>query len=195
LNGKKKSILLFLLLGGVLVCFCSCVPGTKAKEEKPMAPHAWLTDSSKYILLLPEAIEQPLDMPQLVTASYRGRDYSLNAWVKADPAGLNITMINELGANMGELSYRNGAASFSSPVFFLPFKPEYIVADFQLCFYRAPALRQALEDCGLSLEDTENGRRILQNKTVIIEIEKGRNVVKLINHLRGYACILEGNFE
>ena len=184
-----------LLLGGVLICFCACVSGTKAKEEKPAAPHAWLADRSKYILLPLEDIEHPLDMPQLISASYKGKDYFLNAWVKADTAGLNIIIINELGANMGEISYHNGSASFSSPVFSLSFRPEYIVADFQLCFYKAPALRRALEDCGLSLEDTVTGRRILQDKTVITEIEKSRNVVRLINHLRGYAYTLEGNFE
>ena len=186
MNGKKKSIILHLLLGGVLACFCACVSGL---------PHVRLTDSSEYILLPPKDIEYPLDSHQLVSASYQGKDYFLNAWVKADTTGLNITIINELGANMGELSYRRGTASFSSPVFSLPFKPEYIIADFQLCFYSAPALRRALEDCGLSLEDAGNSRRILQDTAVIAEIEKSQNVVKFINHLRGYAYTLEGNFE
>jgi hypothetical protein len=95
LDCKKKSIIFFLLFGGVLICFCSCVSGTKAREDKPAAPYVWLTDSSKYILLPPEDIEHPLDGHQLVSASY--------------------------------------------------LRPEYIVADFQLCFYKAPAVRQALE--------------------------------------------------
>jgi len=187
---------LFLLLGSVLVCFCACVSGTKAGEEKPVAePHVWLTNTSKYILLPPEDIEQPLDMPQLVSASYGDKDYYLNSWVKADAAGLNITIINELGANMGELSYRDGELSFSSAIFPPSLRPEYIVADFQLCFYKASALRRALEDCGLSFEDNWTNRRILQGKNVIIEIDKTRNVVRFVNYLRGYLYILEGNFE
>jgi len=36
-------------------------------------------------------------------------------------------------------------------------KPVYNIADFQLCFYSAPALRQALEN-----------RRILDGKTIVI---------------------------
>ena len=180
---------------GVLACFCSCASGTKAWEGTPEALHVWLTDSSKYILLPPEDIEQPLDMPQLVSASYGNKDYYLNSWVKADAAGLNIAIINELGASMGELSYRDGAVSFSSAMFPPSLRPEYIVADFQLCFYKAPALRRALEDCGLSFEDNWTNRRILQGKTVIIEVEKTRNVVRLVNYLRGYLYILEGNFE
>ena len=134
-----------------------------------------------------------MDMSQLVTASYRGQNYLLNTWVKADETEINMIMINELGANMGELSYRDGAVSFSSPVF-SAILPEYIVADFQLCFYNVSALRQALEDCGLSLEDTEAARRILQGNTAIIEIDKSGNFVRLINHVRGYAYTLEGDF-
>jgi hypothetical protein len=147
------------------------------------------------MLLPPENIENPLDMAQQISASYKDRDYFLNAWVKADEAGMEMTLLNELGANMGELSYRDGRVSFSSSVFPPSLKPEYIVADFQLCFYNASALRQALEDCGLSFEISGSSRRIFQGKTVIIEIEKNQNTVRLINHLRGYTYILEGNFK
>jgi len=106
-----------------------------------------------------------------------------------------MSLVNELGAPMGELSYHNGLVSFSSPVFPSSLKPEYIVADFQFCFYNIFALRQALENCGLLLETTENSRRIIQGDNVIIEIEKNQNTVRLVNHLRGYAYTLEGDFK
>ena len=179
---------------GVLLCLCSCASKAAAGKNGPL-PYAWLTDRSKYILLPPEDIENPIDMPQFVSASYGGQDYFLNAWVKADETGMNMTLINSLGANMGELSYYYGAVSFSSPVFPQSFAAEFIVADFQLCFYNTLALRRALEDCGLSIEETGAGRCILQGKNVIIEIEKSQNAVKLVNHLRGYAYTLEGDFE
>ena len=206
MNSTKKSILLHLSLGGILICFCSCVSGTKAGEDEPAAPYVWLTNRSKYILLPPEDIEHPLDSHQLVSASYKGTDYVLNAWVKADTTGLNMTIINELGANMGELSYRDGAVSFSSAMFPPSLRPEYIVADFQFCFYNARTLFQALKYGGLffeemgtnRFEDTWTVRRILlwDHKTVIIRIEKkSRNVIEMVNYLRGYAYTLEGNFE
>ena len=192
LNGTTKTILVLLLCGGIACC-SSCVSGNAAKKNAPQ-PYIWLTDSYKYILLPPEDIEYPLDSHQLISASYGNNDYYLNAWVKADATGMNITMINELGANMGELSYRDGAVSFSSAMFPPSLRPEYIIADFQLCFYKASALRQALENHGLSFEE-EAGRRILEGKNVIIEIEKSQNTITLINHLRGYAYTLEGDFE
>ena len=134
-------------------------------------------------------------MAQRISASWQDKDYFFNAWVKADEAGMEMTLLNELGVSMGELSYRDGHVSLSSPVFPNSLKPEYIIADFQLCFYNTPALSLALKNCGLTLENTENGRRIVQGKKLIIEIEKKQNVVRLINHLRGYAYTLEGSSE
>ena len=196
LNCKKQGILFFLVPLGVLLCLCSCASKTAARKNVPTAlPYAWLTDRSKFILLSPEGIENPLDMPQFVSASYGGRDYFFNAWVKADETGINMILINDLGANMGELSYRDGTVSFSSPVFPQSIGPEYIVADFQLCFYNTIALRRALADGGLSIEETGTKRSILDGKKVIMEIEKDRRFVKLVNHLRGYSYTLEGDFD
>jgi hypothetical protein len=176
-----------------LLCLCSCVSGSAARENQL---YVWLTNNSKYILLPPANIEKPMDMPQLLSASYSGQDYFLNAWVKADETGMDMTLLNELGVNMGELSWRNGVVSFSSPIAFpKSLRPEYIIADFQLCFYNTHALSQALKDCGLLFEEAGISRRISQGSNVIIEIERGRNTVKLVNHLRGYTYTLEGDFK
>jgi len=184
LNNTKMLVIVFL-------CCCSCAANTTGEKRLSV----YLAGSSKYILLPPENIEHSLDMAQQISASYKGMKFSFNAWVKADETGMEMVLLNELGARMGELSYRNGQVSFSSPMAPSALKPEYIVADFQLCFYNTAALRQALNDCGLSLEDTENSRRIFKGKTLVIEVEKGRNTVRLVNHLRGYAYTLEGDFE
>jgi len=173
----------------VIIFFSSC---NSVRENRP---YVFLTNSSKYFLLPSEKIEENMDSYQLVSASYGDMDYILNAWVKADKDGMEMILMNELGANMGELSYRDGSVSFSSPVFPQSLIGEYVVADFQLCFYNASALREALADSGLSFEDTGNRRRILQGKTVVIEIEKSQNTVKLVNNLRGYAYTLEGYYK
>ena len=184
---KNKKLTIILIL-----CCCSCVPKIPVKGNRPFI---YLTNSSKYFLLPAGDIEKPLDMAQRISVSWQGKDYFFNAWVKADESGIEMTLLNELGVNMGELSYQNGPVSFSSPIFPPSLKPEYIVADFQLCFYNVAALRNAFKDYKLLFEDMGNVRRIFQGKTVIIEIEKNQNAVRLVNHLRGYTYILEGNFE
>ena len=188
MKGIKKDIF-FSLLASILSCFVSCA---SAATGEP--PYIWLTESSKYTLLPPENIENPIDNHQLVSASYGGLDYQINAWVKADETEIDITLLNELGANMGELIWRGGTVSFSSPVFPKSINPKYIVADFQLCFYKTDALRQSLEKGGLSFEETESVRRVINGDTAIIEIVKGVNKIKFVNHLRGYAYTLEGGF-
>jgi hypothetical protein len=175
----------------VLLCCCSCATNTTGEKRLGV----YLAGGSKYILLPPENIEHSLDMAQQISASYKGRKFFLNSWVKADETGMEMVLLNEMGARMGELSYRNGLVSFSSPMVPSALKPEYIVADFQLCFYNTEALHQALNDCGLSFEDTGNSRRIFKGKTLVIEVEKDGNTVRLVNHLRKYAYTLEGNFE
>jgi hypothetical protein len=185
LKSNKTVIILFL-------CCCSCASKVPVIEDRP---YIYLTGRSKYFLLPCENIENSLDMAQRISASWQGMDCFFNAWVKADESGMEMTLLNELGVSMGELSYRNELVSFSSSIFPKSLKPEYIVADFQLCFYNVTALRQALKDCGLSFETSGNSRRILNGKTVVIEIEKSQNTVRLINHLRGYTYTLEGNLE
>jgi hypothetical protein len=185
LINKITVIILFL-------CCCSCASNIPIKENRPFI---YLTNNSKYFLLPTGDIGNPLDMAQSISISWQGRDFSFNAWVKADESGIEMTLLNELGVSIGELSYRNGPVSLSSQIFPQSMKPEYIVADFQFCFYNEPALRQALEKCGLVYKNTGNNRCIQHGKTVIIEIEKEQNAVRLVNHLRGYTYTLEGNFE
>ena len=140
-----------------------------------------------------------MDMAQYISAEFRGQNYFLNAWVKADENAIEMAFFNELCASIGDLSYRDGAAHFSSTV--IPrsvmqfFKPEYILADFQLCFYDPFLLGKSLEDGGLVLEIQDGSRRILSGNNVIIEIIKTGNTVRLENHLRGYAFTLEGDFH
>jgi hypothetical protein len=138
-------------------------------------------------------------MAQFISASFQGQEYYINAWVRADETGMEMIMFNELGAAMGELTYREGLIGFSSAVFPNSLKPEYIVADFQLCFYNPLPLRQSLSRSGLGLEIIENTnktiRRILKGEDVLIEIEKEPNDVRLTNYLRGYKYTLEGDFK
>ena len=186
MSNKKTIIILFL-------CCCSCASKSPIKEDRSFI---YLTNNSKYFLLPSENIENSLDMPQRISASWQGKELIFNAWVKADESGMEMILLNEFGVNIGELSYQNGLVAFSSTLLFpKSLKSEYIVADFQLCFYNTPALRNALKDCGLTFENTGNTRRIFQGKNVIIEIEKNKNNIRLINHLRGYTYTLEGNFE
>jgi len=189
LRRKEKYCGLAFLAALVFIYLSSC--SSLAVDKRP---YAYLADRSKYILLPPAGIEEPVDMAQRISAIYNGQGFYFSAWVLADKNGIDMSLFNELGAAMGELSYREGVVSLSSSVLPQSLKPEYIIADFQLCFYNAGLVRMALKDCGLVLETQNDFRRIFEGKSLIIEIEKTSGEVKFVNHLRGYSYILEGDF-
>ena len=189
LNRKERSCGLASLVTLVFLYLNSCSSLSADKR-----PYAYLSDRSKFFLLTPAAIEKPMDMAQHISAVYNGQSFYFSSWVLADENGLDMSLFNELGAAMGDLSYKDGVVSLSSAVFPQSLKPEYIVADFQLCFYDPDLLSRALKDCGLVLETQNNHRRVYKGKSLIMEIEKTSGAVKLVNRLRGYSYTLEGEF-
>lgn len=191
MNRKRDIIIFFLLTVMGVICLCSCL----SKPVRELRPFVWLTNSSQFILLQSENIEKPLDGLQLISASFGGQNYQVLTLVKADENGINMILLNEMGTSMGELVYNNDVLTFSSAVFPRSFRPEYIVADFQLCFYKADVLAEALRDAGLSFEQTDNTRRVLDGSTVIIEIVFAYNKIIFNNYLRGYMYALEGDFS
>jgi len=189
-----RAIRILFFFSVFLTCILSC-----ASIARKDTLYVNLTDSSRFVLLPTEEIEQAMDMLQFQSAEFMGQNYFFQAWVKADENAIEIVIFNDLGASIGELTYRNGAVHFSSTVFprtvINLFKPEYIVADFQLCFYDPLVLGKSLNNIGLVLVVNDSGRRILSGNDVIIEIKKTKNTVELVNHLREYAYIMEGDFH
>ena len=184
-----RPVILLLFLSSMFY-ISSCATSARGNW-----PFVYLTDNSRFILLPSREIEKPLDMAQYISAAYGGQDFFINAWVKADITGIEMILINELGVNIGELLYRDGSVTFSSPVFPRSLRPEYIIADFQLCFYNPIMLGRALEENGLALEIRNNTRRISKGNNLIIEIIKTDNSILFLNHHRGYIYTIEGDFE
>ena len=180
------------------ICILSCTSVEKKDMQEDIL-FVYLTDSSKFVLLPTEGIEKSMDMVQSVSAVFRGKDEFFNVLVMADKNAIEMIFLNELGASVGELSYRDGAVHFSSTVIpnvvIKSFRMEYVIADYQLCFYNPFLLGQSLKDCGLVLETIDGSRRILSGNEVIIEINKTDSAVELVNHQWGYNYILEGDFN
>ena len=188
---QVKSIIFAALLL-FFTCLCSCLSHNTAGKKQP---YTYITNKVIYYLLPPTGIEKPMNMSQLISASFQNQDYYFNAWVQADETGMEMTLLNELGVNMGVLAYRDGLIYLSSPVISNVLNPEYIIADFQLCFYDSNLLRSAFENDGLVFETNETGRLLIDGEDIIIEIIKTKSAVKLTNFLRGYSYTLEGDFQ
>jgi hypothetical protein len=185
-----------LLVPLVLLSFGCTSPGERSRVPDPGYGPVRITGKTAFSLLDPGCIEKNLDMVQRISGTYGKNHFALNAWVQADEKGITMELLNDLGSSLGELVFTGDRLTFTSS--FLPkdVKAEYAVADFQLCFYRVPALRSALEALAVQTEysaDTEK-RLIYEGDTLIIEIEKTPGFVRYTNHLRGYTYTLLGDF-
>lgn len=185
----KKNGLITL----ILISLISCATTQSGEAHKPV----YLSSQARYRLLPPEDIEAPLDMVQHIRGRYGDQELVLDAWVSADETGVTMAFFNSLGVGMGDLSFNRTGITFTSSL--LPSThPEYIIADFQCCFYRTEALAAALKRIGLSLT-VERGpagetRTIFEGSRPLITIEKTASAVRYTNYLRGYAYTLEGSF-
>jgi hypothetical protein len=203
---KKPEIHAVCLALLVLIPFVSCGTSPQGLRAGPV----YISDSLQFRLLPPGGIEKPMDMSQRIGGSYGERRFEINAWVKADGSGLRIVFYNDLGGGMGELYYGKEGLSFDSPYFPKNIRAEYLVADFQFCFYDFEALRAALaadSQSGTKLvlersfgtapppgEQTEL-RRIYEGDKVLIEIEKTPSRLRYTNRLRGYSYTITGDFS
>ena len=192
-NISRRNLFLSVFLPFYMV---SCVTKPDISHFSPV----YLTDKSRFFLLPAADIEKPLDCAQQISLYYNGQEITMNAWVRADENGIEMTLFNTMGINMGEFSFKNSAIILDSPVFPGSFKAEYLAADFQLCYFRPDALKKALLKIGLLFEviknDDSNGapveiRRISESGKTILEIEKKRNEIRYTNFLRGYGYTLK----
>lgn len=183
----------------LLLCVVSCATKPKIPPYGPV----FLTDRAAYTLLPPSDTAVLMDGYQRIIGTYGKREFSVDAWVRAEEREIVMAFFNSMGTGLGELCFNEGGIIFSSPVFPASFKPEYLVADFQLCFYRIDAVSRALEKSGLEFRverfiddqgmDAET-RVVSEGKTDIIKIEKRKTGVRYTNHVRGYAYTVEGDF-
>lgn len=181
--------------GGIFILFAllnSC--STTKLPESEVAP-VYITNTKKFYLLHPAELENPVDAQQLLNGSFGSSSFSLLAYTQADENGIFMSLFNDFGTSMGNLSYDGIRVSFDSAIFPKALKAEYIVADLQFAYYKLDAVKKALSEVHLTVSETEeNGvvvRKILNGKKCIEVITKNGNVLTILNNLRGYKYILE----
>jgi len=133
----------------------------------------------------------PVDGAQRIEATHNGETSLFEAWVIANDTILSVTLFGSMGATIGEVSYTSDSLFFSSRLMDTEkIKPQYIIADFQLCFYETEKVREVIEASNLEFEETTQGdesqRVISSGGKKIITIERNKQGIHLTNHLRGY---------
>ena len=155
-------------------------------------------DDSRFTLLPPSAITEPMDSYQLITGSFPGyENVAMEAWFTCDENDLQLTMFAPTGQTMGKVFYDGKTISFESS-----FLPEYriigmyIVADMQLCFATTGAIGAELSKSDLYMVETYSGniltkRIIVEDDELVYLIEYQDNGITVTNYLRDYSYTIE----
>lgn len=189
----RKIPLLFLSIFILLFTACKSSRNHSTAASTALRP-VYITNSKKINLLSPENAQVSIDEVQLLNGSFGSTDFLLMSYTQIDSAGINLALMNELGADMGNVSYDGAVVIFDSAYFPSQLPGEYIIADIQNAFYNREALKNNYEAAGLTFEEQNNSdatiRKIIDKKKVIEEITIEAKSVTINNYLRNYKYVL-----
>ncbi len=155
----------------------------------------YVTNTKKVNLLLPEYFGQVFEGLQLLNGSFGDTSFSLLAYTQIDATGISLSLMNDFGTDMGNLSFDGAKVIFDSAYFPKNLPGEYIVCDIQNAYYDSAVLEENYKSAGLIFEDIlicwetgtpEEVRKIYDGKKLIEEISIKDNTVTIKNYLRGY---------
>lgn len=184
-----KYLKTFCDLFFVLIILSSCA--SKKIEASGLRP-VYVTNSKKINLLNPSKVCVVFEGLQALNGSFGSQSFSLLSYTQIDAKGINLSLMNDFGTDMGNLFYDGSKVIFDSAYFPKALPGEYIICDIQNAYYDKDELRKNFEAAGLKFEVSvaENEveiRKIFDGKNLIEEISISQNEVKIQNLLRGYS--------
>lgn len=177
---------------------------------KPNSAAVFYSDSNFINLLPTSAMEGSIDEIQHLEGTFskdptvRGsqeetssKSFSGEVWVRANDTILSLTLMGGLGMTVAELVYANDSVSFASSIIDIEkMRSEYVLADFQACFYPFEALKKNFEKHGFMFTEQRTAgsrgmspdfeRTLTENSKVILRIVRKANEINLVNELRHY---------
>lgn len=175
----------FSLMLSIFLFACSST--IKTTTEVPV----YITNSRAIYPLPPSDIKIPLDEAQLLEGTYGNQSFSLESWTIANDSLISISLFNSIGASFGSLFYSKDSIFFNSSfIKSKQIKPQYIVTDFQLCFYKTEPLQKMYSKHGLlffeKIQKDTIIRGVIDQKDTIIKITNNPEMTLFKNHLRNY---------
>jgi len=187
---RTPVFFILLIVTVVLPVSCAGVSVVKQKYDP-----VFLTDD-KYVNPLPtQGMKKKLEVYQIIDGYYKSQTYSVEALVQINPDEINIVTFNSLGTQVYDLAYKNSGLVFNGAPSTTKIKPEYIVVDFQLCYFPSSVVKPMIRKAGLVFQETvlPDGwiRSIRDGKQLIIRIRRNGNSLSYKNHLRGYGFAIQ----
>jgi hypothetical protein len=181
----------FILKSGISLMLSiflfACSSTIRTTTEVPV----FITNSRAIYPLPPSDIKTPLDEAQLLEGTYGNQSFSLESWTIANDSLISISLFNSIGASFGSLFYsKDSLFCNSSFIKSKQIKPQYIVTDFQLCFYKTEPLQKMYSKHGLlffeNIQKETIIRGVIDQKDTIIKITNNPEMTLFKNHLRNY---------
>ncbi len=172
----------------LLCVLAACSSRSVRTEFTPV----YYTDQVKLPILPVNATASLGEATQHLEGRYGEKTFSAEAYVSANDSLFSVYLAGSFGTTIAELYYTKDSISFSSSVLDTKnMSPEYVVADFQLCFAESETLKNHFAQSSLLFteEKTENGfkRSVKDKDQVVIEVVKENNELTLSNFLRNYS--------
>ena len=190
---KISFIILFLSI--FLISCKTTEPVKKSAAKVSSCGPVYITNTKKINLLLPECACGIFDGIQLLSGSYGKTSFSLLSYTQIDAIGINLSLFNDFGTDMGNVSFNGERVIFDSAYFPKNLPGEYIICDIQNAFYDSAALEENYRNAGLTFEETlilwetgtpEEIRKIYDGEKLIEEISNHDDTITITNYLRGY---------
>ena len=187
---RKISVILGLAVLSLLI---SC-KSTKVESAPPLRP-VYITNTKKINLVAPSAVGQIFEGLQLLNGSFGDTSFNLLSYTQLDSTGISLSLMNDFGADMGNVFYDGTKVIFDSAYFPKALPGEYIICDIQNAYYDEALLRENYESTGLKFEvwpaavdnvGVQEIRCIYDGKKLIEEITILENTITIKNYLRGY---------
>ena len=194
------------VLRALVLAFLLALVGCGSSNVKPGTAPVYYSDSRSVELLPTAAMTDPIDMPQHIAGNFTKPDgstdsFEADSWVRANDSILSITMFTGFGTTLGEITYeRDSVKAESSVLDVTKMKAEYLVADFQVCFYPFVALKENFEKAGFTFVESRDAsadgdvlaagdyvRTLKEGNRVILVATKKAREVSLVNELRKYS--------
>lgn len=183
-----KFIPIVLLL---IFSVASCT-STGSAERTAASAELRLGRNSTYTLAATACIQNEIAEFQKIEGRFEKRQFNFLAYTVADAAEITIILLNDMGIEIGSATYDGNTVSSSGFFITHNLPAEYLIADFQLVYYRPDCLETAFSgsDIRITEEHNEEGvpcRNIYEAGELISIIEYRGEVLTFTNMLRGYS--------
>lgn len=179
-----KRIFCILFVAGI---FLSC---SSLKVNDATLAQVYVTDEDKVSLLQPSSIKQNVNAYQYFEGKFAKNEFASLLYLQADNTKIDILILNELGLEMGSISYDGKTTQMQTNLFPKQLKCEYIILDLQNVYADADELIAHYKKYNLDFKQTQSSstitRQLSKNNELIEEITITPTLITIQNQLRKY---------